>query len=198
MKKIASVICLFTILMSFFACDFVLKDTSSESTSQVELKTAVELVDEKIINLERPTSRDSYKRALEVVEQAYEDLSDSEKKQVSNYSLLVNAREVYNYLCMKEKAEGNIKYIISYNLLNPESLQVHSCVVTMYKVEDEFYINAYIDYSAQNRMGGYSRKSEDRYYKWNKENEGLESVGPFDFLENAMKGEVYDPKWLGD
>ena len=77
--------------------------------------------------------------------------------------------ELIDYL--KESAEYRLESLhrsTQNNLLNPSSYTVNSDSFEIYhdKIYDRYFLVIYIDYSAQNRMGGYSRESDRIWYGW--------------------------------
>lgn len=77
--------------------------------------------------------------------------------------------ELVDYLI--ERAEDELGYLhrsTQKNLLNPSSYTVNSDSFNIYhdKIYDRYFLVIDIDYSAQNRMGGYSRETERVWYGW--------------------------------
>ena len=82
---------------------------------------------------------------------------------------------------MKEIAEIRLEtahYSIKSNLLNPNSYIVNSNVMEIVHdpQKDRYFLIINIDYSAQNRMGGYTRDSECSWFGWEYNSWGSKDV----------------------
>lgn len=110
--------------------------------------------------------------------EAYFSLSESERFEVYNYMTLMRAMDFYasdtkiRDLQMKLKAKGLSDYFhdsIRNKLLNINSYTVNEQITVVFYDEDteNYYLYIKIDYSAQNKAGGYTRyKNNADYYVW--------------------------------
>ena len=52
-------------------------------------------------------------------------------------------------------------------------MQVNSCNTDIYKTENgDFYVKVKLDYSAQNKLGGYARATQEDYYLYQPPKDG--------------------------
>lgn len=195
MKRLTCTLFAILLLLSLFACDD--GETGYSEESKAPEKTAVELVEERISALDSPTNDLKYKYELEQAEKAYEELSPADKSKVRNYDLLLSSREVYDYKVWEEKLEDRVVYSIKSKLLNPESLQIHSCSIVMYKMGESIYASVIVDYSAQNRAGGYSREKKFEKYKYYENDWGYFYENGADFYDVVDTECIYNPHWIG-
>ena len=108
---------------------------------------------------------------------AYFALSDEDKERVLNYLKLEESMETYEsderirvYL-MKISAKNKFDFFnheLKSDLLNPSSYTVNeqNTVVFYDEERNNYYLYIKIDYSAQNRGGGYNRYNRADYFIW--------------------------------
>lgn len=78
--------------------------------------------------------------------------------------------EFVDYLVSKARISmDHLQYSIKADLLNPSSYTENHTWMTLFHDEknERYFLVLDIDYSAQNKMGGYSRKQERTWYGWN-------------------------------
>lgn len=139
-------------------------------------------------------SFDSFDMKVKNVESAYEALGDEEKQKVTNYDRLVKIREYYQYSYYEYVSKILVRNDIQKNLLNPSSYTENYCSVNVRKSESGYYLGwVSIDYSAQNRMGGYERQRGYYFIKF--------QGSKYSFITNSEYNELYEvtefwyPSW---
>ena len=144
MKKILSMCLALLFLLSFSAC------SSRVSPSEVDRMI-----------------QDYPNVGYEALLRDYDQLTEAEQKGLKHYSRMqeiIKAEEEWReFSSIESSARREIEHYIKRDLRNPESLQVHDsgvCNWPIYRDGNIFYVSAYIDYSAQNGLGGYERERE--------------------------------------
>ena len=111
-------------------------------------------------------------------EKAYNELSADEKAQVTNYDILTSKKELYKEdLFLLELIEVGRQKLTEEekerkkNLKNPSSYTVNDMnnIISYDKETDKWFLCTFVDYSAQNSLGGYQRLTGAKYYIWYKD-----------------------------
>lgn len=170
MKK---VFCLFLALM--FVVSLVSCSKSKDKTTTTKKLTPAERVEQEISRMNSQYSEykeapDKQEKAFSYLMTAYNALSESEKEEVKNADKLdeIEKKIVEGWQKNKaiEQATSNIDSI-KRNLLNPTSYIQNNVSIDGWRNKDgATFIYIKIDYSAQNRAGGYNRETETDYYRW--------------------------------
>ena len=165
MKKLVTIILLIcTIALSFASCGNV-----SNNSTQPE-KTPKEKTEELIDAI---TDADSCYEAAK----SFYALTQEEQNDVYNKNYLTSSMKTYakdtrirDYL-MKDSAAEKSEYFhqsIKKDLLNIDSYTVNSQTTVVFYDDktNNYYLYIMVDYSAQNRAGGYNRNQLAEYYQW--------------------------------
>ncbi len=204
MKKLICLILSLVCLLGMLVSCIPTSDSESEPVPEPEPLTPAKQVIKQIEELPNPHSAtEEYGIFPELAEalKSYDALSEEEKKEITNYDRLLYANEIRQYHQMLYKIQPKMESSIKSKLLNPSSMIVNSHFISLCKVGDTFYASGFIDYSAQNRAGGYARDTEYFYYKSNSPESKTATCYPisisFEEYQKATKGaEVYGfPSW---
>lgn len=193
-RKIVCFVFVLLILAGLVAC-------SSKKKAEPSFDRA-KLVDSKIAGIHYPRYyvddlNESYNTEKEIkdAEKAYDSLSEEEKLRVENYQRLVLARAYFEYSEMLERAIWDLENGVKYNLLNPASYQRNGSIINIYKAGNDFYFIGNLDYSAQNRAGGYNRNTITGCGKWNSETGYWESIEEAELALIIESAEKYQVTW---
>jgi len=165
-------------------------NNNNESPTYVPEKTPSEKVDDLIMSISDANS------CLEAAK-AYNKLSTEEKKEVILTTSLENAMEQYaddtnvrDYL-MEYKAQEKSDYLHNScrkKLINISSYTVNNQTSTVYydSETNSYFLRIEIDFSAQNRFGGYDRSSTRDDYVW-RDNYWKETAYAYDNSAQSVK-----------
>ena len=172
MKKIITIVLLAcTLILSFASCDSSVSDSNNDSVDIPPQKTPQEEAEDLIDSV--TDAQSCYEAA-----QAFYTLTKEEQDAVSNYYVLKEKMKTYSsdsrirdYLMEDDAAAESQGFHnrLRNKLLNISSYTVNSqdTVVFFDDATSNYYLYIVIDYSAQNKMGGYSRSENNaNYYVW--------------------------------
>ena len=178
-SKMKKIICYFLaciILCSFTAC--VKNDTNSrEAYARYQERIQAEAEAAKVENVKKIIdeigpigwySLVDAKREIEAAEKAYNELDDSLKPEVSNYSEIAKAWKLYEYYHYENMAKDKAHSSIRSKLKDPSSFQsITSIAKTYYDAELKapLLISVSVTYSATNSFGGRVKGDYFVYYE---------------------------------
>lgn len=181
MKSIIKRLILFVITVAILLFFVVGCDSKNKTTDEKKASAEVEEIEQPepevlspVENVEKLISKSSFDETeeLEAARNAYYELSEEDRALVKNVEGLCSKIHSHNVYAIRDAFKSSVPGLIKKNLLNPESLQVHSISNYEYSPAVEVFENRILervsaDYSAQNQFGGYSRKKETKYLYMN-------------------------------
>lgn len=169
MKKIISILLLIcTMTLCLASCGD--NNNNDDNLDVIPEKNAAEKVEDLIASISDAAS--CYNAA-----KAYNELTFEEKKNVSNSDALknsmityVNDKRIEEYLMeyQAQKASDECHNFYRDALLNVSSYTVNAQTTTVFydNKTDTYFLFIVIDYSAQNKMGGYNRSETQDTFVW--------------------------------
>lgn len=193
MKKILSILLVICALsLCFVSCkNDENNNNNNESHTYVPEKTPSEKVNDLIMAISDANS-------CAEAAKAYNKLSTEEKKDVKLTNSLENAMEQYaddtnvRDCLMEYKAQEESDYLHNSTrnkLINISSYTVNNQTSTVYydSKTNNYFLKITIDYSAQNRLGGYDRSSNAAKYVW-RDNDWITLPYAYDATQSGKIG----------
>ena len=140
----------------------------------------------------------------EEAEEAYNNLSENLKNQISNYDRIEKAKAIFEFDKWEDRAVGKLELAIKASLINASSYEPYSSVCNIYydtALNNPVCCYVSVHFSATNRLGGRIDSYESAEYKMDNDGNWQIIYNPDEYDELTKSGikisnglELYDAR----